>query len=78
MIKLLLLSYKKMINQTNLNNVFLAGVVCGGMNTHSLFIENFRVHAEHILKEITFNNFEMRAVIFLIIEKRRRLQYFLF
>lgn len=38
--------------ETNLNNVFLAGVVCGGMNTHSLFIENSRIHAERILKEI--------------------------
>ncbi len=38
--------------ETNLNNVFLAGVVCGGMNTHSLFIENSRVHAEQILQEI--------------------------
>lgn len=38
--------------ETNLTNVFLAGVVCGGMNTHSLFIENSRVHAEYILKEI--------------------------
>jgi thioredoxin reductase (NADPH) len=38
--------------ETNLPNVFLAGVVCGGMNTHSLFIENSRIHAEHILKEI--------------------------
>lgn len=38
--------------ETNLNNVFLAGVVCGGMNTHTLFIENSRIHAEHILKEI--------------------------
>lgn len=38
--------------ETNLNNVFLAGVVCGGMNTHSLFIENSRVHAERIIKEI--------------------------
>ncbi len=38
--------------ETNLNSVFLAGVVCGGMNTHSLFIENSRIHAEHILKEI--------------------------
>jgi thioredoxin reductase (NADPH) len=38
--------------ETNLKNVFLAGVVCGGMNTHSLFIENSRVHAERILKEI--------------------------
>ena len=39
--------------ETNLNNVFLAGVVCGGMNTHSLFIENSRIHAERIMKEIT-------------------------
>lgn len=38
--------------ETNLKNVFLAGVVCGGMNTHSLFIENSRIHAEQILKEI--------------------------
>lgn len=38
--------------ETNLSNVFLAGVVCGGMNTHSLFIENSRIHAERILKEI--------------------------
>lgn len=38
--------------ETNLENVFLAGVICGGMNTHSLFIENSRVHAERIMKEI--------------------------
>jgi thioredoxin reductase (NADPH) len=35
--------------ETNLPNVFLAGVICGGMNTHSLFIENSRVHATHIM-----------------------------
>ncbi|SOE21934.1 thioredoxin reductase (NADPH) [Spirosomataceae bacterium TFI 002] len=38
--------------ETNLPNVYLAGVVCGGMNTHSLFIENSRVHAEQIIKAI--------------------------
>jgi thioredoxin reductase (NADPH) len=38
--------------ETNLPNVFLAGVVCGGMNTHSLFIENSRVHAEQIIQTI--------------------------
>lgn len=38
--------------ETNLPNVYLAGVVCGGMNTHSLFIENSRVHAEQIVKAI--------------------------
>jgi thioredoxin reductase (NADPH) len=38
--------------ETNLPNVYLAGVVCGGMNTHSLFIENSRVHAERIVNDI--------------------------
>lgn len=39
--------------QTNIPNVYLAGVVCGGMNTHSYFIENSRVHAEKIVKHIS-------------------------
>jgi thioredoxin reductase (NADPH) len=38
--------------ETNLPNVYLAGVICGGMDTHSLFIENSRVHAEMILEDI--------------------------
>ena len=38
--------------ETNLPNVYLAGVICGGMNTHSLFIENSRVHAERIIAKI--------------------------
>lgn len=38
--------------ETNLPGIFLAGVVCGGMNTHSLFIENSRVHAEKIIETI--------------------------
>jgi len=32
--------------------VYLAGVICGGMNTHRLFIENSRIHAEKIVKHI--------------------------
>ncbi len=39
--------------ETNLPNVYLAGVICGGMDTHSLFIENSRVHAERIIGRIT-------------------------
>jgi thioredoxin reductase (NADPH) len=39
--------------ETNVPNVYLAGVVCGGMNTHSYFIENSRVHAEKIVKHIS-------------------------
>ena len=38
--------------ETNLKNVYLAGVVCGGMDTHLWFIENSRVHADMILKDI--------------------------
>ncbi|MET0393245.1 MAG: YpdA family putative bacillithiol disulfide reductase [Chitinophagaceae bacterium] len=38
--------------ETNVPNLFLAGVICGGMNTHRLFIENSRVHAESILQAI--------------------------
>ena len=38
--------------ETNLPNIYLAGVICGGMNTHSLFIENSRVHAERIIQKI--------------------------
>lgn len=41
--------YDDKTQETNLPNVFLAGVICGGMNTHSLFIENSRVHATHIM-----------------------------
>ncbi len=37
---------------TNIPNLYLAGVVCGGMNTHSWFIENSRVHAEMIVRDI--------------------------
>jgi thioredoxin reductase (NADPH) len=39
--------YNDKTQETNLPNVFLAGVICGGMNTHSLFIENSRVHATY-------------------------------
>lgn len=44
--------YDEMTMETNLPNVYLAGVVCGGMDTHSLFIENSRVHAERIMQRI--------------------------
>jgi thioredoxin reductase (NADPH) len=42
--------------ETNVNGVYLAGVICGGMNTHRLFIENSRVHAEKIIKNIMKKN----------------------
>ena len=45
--------YDEQTMETNLPNVFLAGVICGGMDTHSLFIENSRIHAQKILERIT-------------------------
>jgi thioredoxin reductase (NADPH) len=39
--------------ETNVQGIYLAGVICGGMDTHTLFIENSRVHATLIMKDIT-------------------------
>jgi thioredoxin reductase (NADPH) len=39
-------------HQTNIAGIYIAGVICGGMDTHSLFIENSRVHAVKIMKDI--------------------------
>lgn len=38
--------------ESNVKGIYLAGVVCGGMETHKWFIENSRVHAEIILQDI--------------------------
>lgn len=38
--------------ETNVKGLYLAGVVCGGLETHKWFIENSRVHAEMIVSDI--------------------------
>jgi thioredoxin reductase (NADPH) len=38
--------------ETNLPGLYLAGVVCGGLDTHLWFIENSRVHADMIVDDI--------------------------
>ncbi|KQT21619.1 hypothetical protein ASG22_15815 [Chryseobacterium sp. Leaf405] len=38
--------------ETNVKNLYLAGVVCGGKDTHLWFIENSRIHAEMIVRDI--------------------------
>jgi len=38
--------------ETNRSGLYVAGVVCGGMDTSSLFIENTRIHANHIAGHI--------------------------
>ncbi len=42
--------------ETNVKGIYLAGVICGGMNTHRLFIENSREHAEKIIDDIYKKN----------------------
>jgi thioredoxin reductase (NADPH) len=38
--------------ESNVPNLYLAGVVCGGLKTNKWFIENSRVHAEMIVKNL--------------------------
>ena len=38
--------------ETNVEGVYLAGVICGGMKTSEWFIENSRIHAEKIMNHI--------------------------
>jgi thioredoxin reductase (NADPH) len=44
--------YDEQTMETNVKGIFLAGVICGGMETHKWFIENSRVHAQIIMEEI--------------------------
>ena len=45
-------TYNEDTYETNVKGIYLAGVICGGMNTHKLFIENSREHAEKIIADI--------------------------
>ncbi|MBJ2173313.1 YpdA family putative bacillithiol disulfide reductase [Aureibaculum sp. A20] len=38
--------------ESNLKGIYLAGVICGGKETHKWFIENSRIHAKMIIKNI--------------------------
>src|SRR5580658_314166 len=44
--------YNPATMETNIPGLYLAGVVCGGMNTHVWFIENSRIHAGMIVRNI--------------------------
>ena len=48
-------SYDETTHETNVKGIYLAGVICGGMDTHSLFIENSREHAIKIVDHILQN-----------------------
>ncbi len=45
-------SYDKQTMESNRKNIYLAGVVAGGMDTHIWFIENSREHARQIIQTI--------------------------
>lgn len=45
--------YDDQTMQTNVEGVYLAGVICGGLKTNTWFIENSREHAELIMKHIS-------------------------
>jgi thioredoxin reductase (NADPH) len=44
--------YNEATMETNIERLYLAGVVCGGLKTNKWFIENSRVHAELIMKDL--------------------------
>lgn len=44
--------YDQANQESNVPGVYLAGVVCGGLNTREFFIENSIVHAEQIVRDI--------------------------
>lgn len=44
--------YNEKTMETNVPNLFLAGVVCGGLKTNKWFIENSRIHAQQIIQYI--------------------------
>ncbi len=44
--------YDEKSNESNIEGVYLAGVVCGGLKTNKWFIENSRVHAGNIIDDI--------------------------
>ena len=44
--------YDENTMETNIPGIYLAGVICGGMETHKWFIENSRIHAKLIVADI--------------------------
>lgn len=44
--------YNEQTMETNVPGLYLAGVVCGGLKTNKWFIENSRVHADIIVKQL--------------------------
>jgi thioredoxin reductase (NADPH) len=47
--------------ETNVPGLYLAGVVCGGLDTHLWFIENSRIHADMIVNNILVKEGKSKA-----------------
>ena len=45
-------NYNSETMESNIKGLYLAGVICGGMETHKWFIENSRIHAGMIVQHI--------------------------
>ena len=45
-------AYNDQTMESNVEGLYLAGVICGGMETHKWFIENSRVHAKMIIENL--------------------------
>ena len=45
--------YNERTMESSAAGVYLAGVICGGLKTNTWFIENSRVHAELIVKDLS-------------------------
>ena len=48
--------------ETNVPGLYLAGVICGGMETHKWFIENSRDHAKRIVDHIILKTSNRKPV----------------
>jgi len=48
-------TYNPETMESNIEGLYLAGVVCGGMETHKWFIENSRIHAKLIMSNLLIN-----------------------
>ncbi|MDP5099936.1 MAG: NAD(P)-binding domain-containing protein, partial [Nonlabens sp.] len=48
--------YNEITMETNVAGIYLAGVICGGLETHKWFIENSRIHATMILDAMVSKN----------------------
>ncbi|MDN6280343.1 MAG: YpdA family putative bacillithiol disulfide reductase [Psychroflexus sp.] len=44
--------YNPQTMETNIEGIYLAGVICGGLETHKWFIENSRIHAKIIMNAL--------------------------